>query len=387
MDVVAGHRAWFVAWASRAEDELSGPDQLAWLERLDAEHDNLRTALRRGLGPEGAEACLRLCGALGRFWFRRGHVNEGRTWVEAALAAGPDAPAAVRGKALYVAGHLAGLQSDYGRSRAFLQEAAVLQRAADDAPGLSRTLYRLGEFQASVGEYDRAVATLAESLAVARDAGEWQPACWAGAALGRLAESAGEFDRAGRHYEESLALAREHGSQRDEALMLSHLAQLAVYRGDLESAERHVEASIEIVRGMQDEILLAGLRMTLGNILTERGLHERALALQRTVLESLRAQNLRHGIVHALENVACTLAAMGHARRALRVAGSAARLREELAAALPPAEQAVLERHLAPARQALGAGEARRAEAEGRAAGIDDAVAYALAPEGGPAPE
>jgi non-specific serine/threonine protein kinase len=57
------HRDWCLGLAERAEQELLGKHQAAWLARL--EHDNLRVALEWGLEDEPASA-LRLATALGR---------------------------------------------------------------------------------------------------------------------------------------------------------------------------------------------------------------------------------------------------------------------------------------------------------------------------------
>ena len=108
------HAAYYLALAEQAEPELHGPQQGAWLDRLEQEHDNLRAALawaleRGGQGAPapraqpgnggagaGGETGLRLAGALRWFWNLRGHVTEGRRWLERLLQRSGAAPPARR---------------------------------------------------------------------------------------------------------------------------------------------------------------------------------------------------------------------------------------------------------------------------------------------------
>src|SRR3989442_13633652 len=89
------HADYYLALAEDAEPELGGPQQAAWLERLEEEHDNLRAAMRWSLeqtgGDEGGqrqEMALRLGAALRRFWVVRGALSEGPSVLEEAPTAG-----------------------------------------------------------------------------------------------------------------------------------------------------------------------------------------------------------------------------------------------------------------------------------------------------------
>ncbi|CAA9527692.1 MAG: hypothetical protein AVDCRST_MAG73-646 [uncultured Thermomicrobiales bacterium] len=101
------HLAWAVTFAERTSPTVHGPGSAPWLRLLDVDHDNLRAALAWALERKNAEAALRLGGALRDFWYLRGHNAEGRRWLEAGLAIGADAPAAVRARALLGVGWLA----------------------------------------------------------------------------------------------------------------------------------------------------------------------------------------------------------------------------------------------------------------------------------------
>jgi predicted ATPase len=105
------HAQYFLSLAEQADPELRRRSQVAWCRRLESEHDNLRLALRwlldRGSIDHGvADEAVRLAGALGHFWWLRGYHSEGAHYLEEALRAAPDAPPAVRTKALLEAGLL-----------------------------------------------------------------------------------------------------------------------------------------------------------------------------------------------------------------------------------------------------------------------------------------
>lgn len=78
----------------------AGPDEIASLDRLEVEHDNLRAALRWALTHDQSAAALRCTAALFRFWERRGHFQEGCSWLEQVLASTPETPTLDRGWAL-----------------------------------------------------------------------------------------------------------------------------------------------------------------------------------------------------------------------------------------------------------------------------------------------
>jgi predicted ATPase len=134
------HLAWCVALAEAAQAPLEGPQQGMWLARLEREHDNLRAALAwsgapgRG-GTERAASGLQLASALWWFWWLRGHVSEGRGWLERMLGQETGVPAAPRARALNAAGVLAMTQDDHAQARALLEECLALRRALEDRQG------------------------------------------------------------------------------------------------------------------------------------------------------------------------------------------------------------------------------------------------------------
>jgi hypothetical protein len=139
------HAIYFHGLAQRAEAELLGVHQPAWLEQLEWEHDNMRAALTWAEQSGEAGIGMALAGALWEFWAPRGHLAEGREHLAALLALpeGAEQPE-VRAKALACAGVLAQFQSDYTSARALLQESLAIRRERADLWGVAFCLTALG---------------------------------------------------------------------------------------------------------------------------------------------------------------------------------------------------------------------------------------------------
>jgi predicted ATPase/DNA-binding XRE family transcriptional regulator len=110
--VQRAHANHYLALAEDATSHLRGPEQRAWLARLDAEQDNLRAALTWTRDQDEIEPALRLAGALWSYWWTRGALAEGRGWLEPLLARAAMVSPAVRARALGGAGNLAWAQGD-----------------------------------------------------------------------------------------------------------------------------------------------------------------------------------------------------------------------------------------------------------------------------------
>ena len=118
------HASYFLDLAEEAMPYLSSAADPAWLDRLEAEHDNLLAALAWLADSGDVSGTVRLAGALGWFWYYHGHFQEGRVWLERALAMDADdaagsAPASARANVLVGLGvllHTLGRGGEGGRA-------------------------------------------------------------------------------------------------------------------------------------------------------------------------------------------------------------------------------------------------------------------------------
>src|SRR5215218_6173572 len=139
-EIGRAHTEYFLALVEEAEPELVGAEQVAWMDRLEAEHDNLRAALSRSLKAGDSGSALRIGGALWRFWNVRGHFSEGRRWLTAGLSGEGAAPASLRARASLGLGYLELRQGDYPRAVEDLEVSHSLYQEIGDRRGKAYAL-------------------------------------------------------------------------------------------------------------------------------------------------------------------------------------------------------------------------------------------------------
>jgi predicted ATPase/DNA-binding CsgD family transcriptional regulator len=336
------HLDWYLGLAERAEAELRGPGQEVWLERLETERDNLRLALEwsRTRGG-GAEAEVRLAGALRWFWFIRGHWSEGRAWLEGALTRRSEAPSPEMARALLGAAMLARFQGHYQQARVLCEDGLAMSRDLGDKENLAWFLIWLGAVELHEGNYAKASALFEESLIPSRDLGDKWLISTALEDLGVVARIQGDLERAESLLGESLALSREVGDTWSVALALHSLGKVAFRRSDYSEAARFYTES---------------------------------LALSKQVRDRWIADD-------CLEGLAAVACAEGQRGRASRLLGASDALRETLGYRPLAAEQADHDRCVAAVRAGLGETAFAAAWAEGRTMTLEQAIDDALAAE------
>jgi hypothetical protein len=189
------HADYFLSLAEEAGEALRGPEQAAWLSRLEAEHGNFRAALQWSLERGAAETAARLAGSLYALWDLHGYYSEGRGWLAQVLA-DDQLPAGVRARALLGSATLAVIQGDLEQAAGACEEAATLCQQAGDAAGLAHALQYLGLGAIFADDLQSAAALLEESLGNARIAGNGWLEAWALIFLATAALARGEYGEA-----------------------------------------------------------------------------------------------------------------------------------------------------------------------------------------------
>jgi predicted ATPase/class 3 adenylate cyclase len=327
------HRDWCLALAEAAD--LQGPAQPTWEARLAAEQDNFRAALEWE-GPPGDDGAtrLRLAGALREFWWSQAQGGEGRDWLERALQAGPDAPAAARATALVGAGLMAGEQGDQASAFAFIQQSLRLFESLGDRRGVAEALLGLGQVAMVRGRYGQARAALEQAVREARAAGDAHLA----------------------------ALAR------------NFIAWSIYLQGDPASARPVYEQAREAWRSLGDQRGVANTTIAIGFCALGCGDHQEARSLVREGLQLARGIDFRWGELFGLDAASLLAARTRNWEAAATLLGATQLLRESSRA--PPI--GVRESAIAAVKGALDPDSLAALWDKARVMPLDEAVAYAL---------
>jgi predicted ATPase/DNA-binding SARP family transcriptional activator len=250
-DVRDRHAAYVSALAARAQEELwAGGDQGRTYARLDAEHDNVRTALAWLAESGDVELELQLASALSDFWRVRGFAREGQRLLEAALARGAGLPPPALADARAGASSLALARGDYALARALREANLADYRALGEDLNVARMQHELASVHLMEGDHARAAALYDESIAYFQAVGETLRLGIALANRAETAYAAGDTATCRRLATEALEHQASWDDTESMAVTLVTLARVALDEGEPEEARlslvRATELAVEI---------------------------------------------------------------------------------------------------------------------------------------------
>ena len=331
------HAEHFRELALRTAAELrAGKSSGEVYGRLESDLDNIRAALGWA-DSDAPELMLELAGLLKLFWRVRGHLDEGRRWLESALTHG-ESPTPGRARALEAAGALAQRRGDYPAAKTLWQEGLEIWRSLGDDEGVARALGDLASVYDLEGDADRAIPLYEESADLLRTLGLAYELGTVVSNLGVCLMGQGRLDEAAQLYEEAVDLCRSSGRSEQLTISLFNLGRVAMLQG------RHEVAA---------------------------GWFERAL-------EAARELGYKEMIAYALKGIGEVLAARGESEQAARLLGASDHLFLELGAHVEASERATYERTVEQLKDTLGDDSYNVAHADGQALPLDQSLAVAL---------
>lgn len=275
------HLEYYVNFAKRAEQELRGSMQSAWMRRLQTERDNIRAALQWGQVHD-REAAAQLASALYAYWFYVGHIREASDHFQRLSDARRNWPASLRMRFCIGYGTMALAQRDFSLCEPLAEEVMQVALELEDDEGVATALRGFGTMAHIRGDFATAVSRFEEALDLARRV----PDLWAARGiLQSLVESClalKQYQRAQRFATEALELCRRYGDVQREAYLLLQLGTIALQQAEYADARRWLEDALAAARLIHNRVIVATVFRYLG----ETAFAENHLSEARDYLES-----------------------------------------------------------------------------------------------------
>jgi tetratricopeptide (TPR) repeat protein len=408
---------FYVHLAEQADEGLRDHRQIESLELLDAEHDNLRAALGWSIKNGEVDLALRLVGALGWYWFMRGHWKEARRWLSKVLDMRNDANLGFRSKAIIRAGGLELIRGNLAGNTELVEDALVICREEGDEEGIAWCLNLLGQActwnNKVIGE---AVPLLSESVQIFNSLEDTWGESWSLRYLGQVAEIQGDYKGGSRlqkkglagfekiqdiwnaahslyllgasesrhsdfqlarwNYEECLARCGLVEDKVMETHALLGLAHLALYREDLKLAESLFRESLEELQKIGDENCAAKATLELAEVVKRRGDFDQARKFLDQSLRQLKKLGLEDRIALVIVRYAALAESMGNGEKAARLLGSSD-VHLGCGENLAPTDKVTHEQIVSSTRKLIGDQAYDKWFAEGAALSLQEACNYA----------
>ena len=269
--------SWVLAFAREARPQLAAARQAEWLDRVDAERDNVRAALEWALESDAGDLAVEVAAGLGRFWWVRG-AAEGLAWLERGLQ-GSDLRPEVRAMGLEAAGGTAWFVGDRERARELFEEGLAIFRELDDRAGIAMMLARLAPPLLEGGRAEEGERVVEEAVSINRELGQTAELALSLSILGGAAHERRDLRRATALLEEAAALAEEVGDSWQVAWNLHNLSDVALQEGDVARASSLSCNGLTRARDIGDSVAVLICLSQLAIVAKRRGQVRRAGAL------------------------------------------------------------------------------------------------------------
>lgn len=318
----AVHRSCYLPLAHIGVTLGMRADQVEWLNRFAAEHENLRDHLAWLTARERIADVLDISGSLWFYLWIRGFYAEARDqWEEILAHPAAQAPSSARGQVLIGLGVVSAHQGDTERSLEALREAIVIFRTLDDRRNLALALLCLGTTYSYRGELSGFHEAVGECLTIAHEIGDDFLLHAAQLNMGSVAAILGDRDHARELFESAANLARALDWPWGRAMAEGNLGYMLIASGDLDRAEEYLRVSYSLTSALGSRRDQPLVLLALADIAQKRGDPVRAASLIRESLQLSRDMGDSTMIARSLVSLAQS--SKHHPRIALDYLGEA----------------------------------------------------------------
>jgi predicted ATPase len=373
--VAVAHRDHFLAVAEVAAPHLTGPNQGAWIARLDEDRSNLRRALEHAtVDPSETELALRFAAALRRYWW----VTAARTEPLELLLPVLERPREHSTPQLLAQGLVTSARAatfaDVQLARRLAERAVAIARGCDDDRLLVSPLRVLAAAHYFAGDYDASYPLAGEMLERAR---RLDDDVLLGEALSTFLMLYRPDDDADTEalFREAISCVQRSGDHYQAILLRNNASVHALGAGNLHAARDHLEAASQA--GDAAGVTIYNVKINFGMVLRAEGDTDGAAATIAEALRISRRSADRYGLAYAVLVLACVAGDVGDWRRSAELHGVAQAFLDQIRQPWLPVYVRFLESSVDQARVALGHDEFQRCYARGRQLSFEDAIRLA----------
>jgi predicted ATPase len=248
-----GHAMYYLSLVQEAELQLTGSNQITWLNLLEKEHSNIQAALEWSINHERIVTMFEISSSLWRFWRIRGYITEGRYWLEQVLDHKHHVETReLLAKALDAYGILTMAQVDYDLSRNYHEQSLEIYRSLEDKKGISGNLESLAMISMHLGDYVKSFNLFCESLQLRRAINDLDGIAASLTNLGNVATHQKDYFQALVYAEEALDIDRKTGNIQAIVCTLHNVGAIAYYQQDYIKSYRMYRESLILNQDLAD---------------------------------------------------------------------------------------------------------------------------------------
>jgi predicted ATPase len=305
------HAAYFQTLAEPSEAELAGPGQLAWLRRMEADHDNARATMAWLAGQGHVDQAAHLFLMTWRFWWLRGHLSELARVGDEMAAGSEDLPPYQRALALTAAGFIRLNNGDPDRAQTIFEQSLPAYRQTSEQLAVitnATVLSVLGHLAATRRDHAAASKLLDEGMALAKEFRDEDLAgydrlqqlltvAFLDNFLGQVRLNQADNDEAAQLFTDAMTVARRARDRIPVLVSLYDLALSSQAQGDLAGAAGHLKEGLAIAAEAGDETSAAYYLEALAAVAAQQNNPQRAIRLLTAARTQLEANG--SGWLHA----------------------------------------------------------------------------------------
>jgi predicted ATPase/class 3 adenylate cyclase len=244
------HAAYYLGTAEKAE--FQGRQQKIWLRRIEADWENIRSALEWFERQNQTESLARIAVSMFPFWEIRCFLRDGKEWLARALDRSRDLPVNLHARLLHASGVMARQQGDYEASQKDFELSLEEYAAIEDERGTARVMADIGMGYYRMNKLTEARDFCSKARELALHLKDAPLAAIAETTIGSIEWREGSYETSHAHFAASREIFRIHGYRREEAKAINNDGITLSESRDYVGALRCFQEAVEIQEDLGD---------------------------------------------------------------------------------------------------------------------------------------